>query len=58
MTSETLAPLTAKWIPKSATVVSDLLQGQFHDPVRVAAFNTVERLPVDASEDIAHAVIE
>jgi hypothetical protein len=34
-------------------VVKDLLQGQFHNPVRVAAFNTVEGWSADASEDIA-----
>jgi hypothetical protein len=41
-----------------ASVVNDLLQGQFHNPVRVVAFNTAEGWSVDASEDIARAVIE
>jgi hypothetical protein len=33
-------------------------RGQFHNPVRVVAFNTDEGWPVDASEDIARAVME
>jgi hypothetical protein len=41
-----------------ASVVRDLLQGQFHNPVRVIAFNTAEGWSVDASKDIARAVIE
>jgi hypothetical protein len=41
-----------------ASAVNDLLKGQFHNPVRVVAFNTVEGWPADASEDIARAVVE
>jgi rare lipoprotein A len=35
------------------TVVSDLLTGQFDDPVRVVAFNTVEHWVADVAADIA-----
>jgi hypothetical protein len=41
-----------------ASVVNDLLQGQFHNPVRVIAFNTTEGWSADASEEIARAVLE
>jgi hypothetical protein len=41
-----------------ASVVNDLLHGQFHNPVRVVAFNTIEGWSADASKDIAHAVLE
>ena len=41
-----------------ASVVNDLLQGQFHNPVRVIAFNTAEGWSADASEEIARAVLE
>jgi hypothetical protein len=40
------------------SVIDDLLHGQFHDPFRVVAFNTIEGWLADASEDIAHAVME
>jgi hypothetical protein len=36
------------------TVLTDLLTGQYKDPVRVIAFNTVERWSQDVSEDVAH----
>jgi len=35
------------------TVVTDLMSGQFNDPVRVVAFNTAERWAQDVSKDIA-----
>ena len=35
------------------TIVSDLLAGQFSDPVRVTAFNTLEHWSQDISSDIA-----
>ena len=35
------------------TVVADLLAGQFSDPVRVTAFNTLEHWSQDISRDIA-----
>ena len=36
------------------TVITDLMTGQYSDPVRVIAFNTVERWSQDVSEDVAH----
>jgi hypothetical protein len=35
------------------SVISDLMSGQYDDPVRVVAFNTAERWAEGASEDIA-----
>jgi hypothetical protein len=35
------------------TVITDLLTGQYSDPVRVIAFNTAERWSQDVSEDVA-----
>ena len=35
------------------TVVTDLLTGQFSDPVRITAFNTLEHWSQDISGDIA-----
>lgn len=35
------------------TIVADLLAGQFSDPVRVTAFNTLEHWSHDISRDIA-----
>jgi hypothetical protein len=51
-----LAPFTAR--PKSngrtsKTVIADLMSGQFNDPVRVVAFNTLEHWAQDVSKDIA-----
>jgi hypothetical protein len=36
------------------TVIQDLLTGQYTNPIRVIAFNTVERWSEDVSEDVAH----
>jgi hypothetical protein len=35
------------------TVVSDLLSGQYNDPIRVVAFNTAAKWAQDVSADIA-----
>jgi hypothetical protein len=35
------------------TIVSDFLTGQFNDPVRVIAFNTLEHWSDDVSRDVA-----
>jgi hypothetical protein len=35
------------------TTITDLMSGQFNDPVRVVAFNTRERWAQDVSNDIA-----
>jgi hypothetical protein len=39
------------------TVITDLMCGQYSDPVRVVAFNTAEHWAEDASEDIAREVM-
>jgi hypothetical protein len=36
------------------TVIVDLLDGQYQNPVRVVSFNTAERWSQDVSADIAH----
>ena len=38
------------------TVITDLMAGQYKDPIRVIAFNTVERWSEDVSEDIAREI--
>jgi hypothetical protein len=35
------------------TVVTDLMSGQYNDPVRVVGFNTAERCAQDVSSDVA-----
>jgi hypothetical protein len=35
------------------TIISDLLTGQFNDPIRVVAFNTLEHWSDDVSKEIA-----
>jgi hypothetical protein len=35
------------------TIITDLLSGQFNDPVRVVAFNTLEHWSRDVSKDVA-----
>jgi hypothetical protein len=35
------------------TVVSELMSGQFHDPIRVVAFNTLEHWSDDVSAEVA-----
>jgi hypothetical protein len=39
------------------TVIIDLLDGQYRNPVRVVAFNTAERWSEDVSEDIAREIM-
>jgi hypothetical protein len=36
------------------TVISDLLEGQYCNPVRVIGFNTLEGWSRDVSQDVAH----
>ena len=38
------------------TVIDDFLTGQFNDPVRVVAFNTLEHWANDVSKDIASII--
>jgi hypothetical protein len=40
----------------SETVIADLLSGQFSDPVRVVAFNTLEHWSEDFSNEIASEI--
>jgi hypothetical protein len=35
------------------TVIQHMLAGEYHDPIRVIAFNTAERWSEDVSEDVA-----
>jgi hypothetical protein len=39
------------------TTISDLISGQYNNPVRVIAFHTAERWSEDASEDIAREIM-
>jgi hypothetical protein len=39
------------------SVISDLISGQYDNPVRVVAFNTAEGWSEDASEDIAREIM-
>jgi len=50
------------WQPKririaEKTTISDLMSGQYNDPVRVVAFNTSEYWSEDASEDVAREIM-
>ena len=38
------------------TIIDDFLSGQFNDPVRVVAFNTLEHWANDVSKDIAQVI--
>jgi hypothetical protein len=38
------------------TVISDLMFGQYSDPVRVVAFNTAEQWSADVSQEVAHEI--
>ena len=39
------------------TTITDLMSGQYSDPVRVVAFNTAEHWSEDASEDVAREIM-
>src|SRR5467141_372536 len=39
------------------TTITDLMTGQYSDPVRVVAFNTTEHWSQDASEDVAREIM-
>jgi hypothetical protein len=39
------------------TTITDLMSGQYRDPVRVVAFNTAEHWAEDASEDVAREIL-
>jgi hypothetical protein len=38
------------------TVITDLMAGQYSDPIRVVAFNTAEQWAADVSQDVAHEI--
>jgi len=38
------------------TVITDMLEGQYSDPVRVVGFNTAEGWSRDVSEDVAQEI--
>jgi len=38
------------------TIITDLMSGQFNDPIRVVAFNTLEHWSEDVSEYIAFEI--
>jgi hypothetical protein len=38
------------------TIINDLLSGQFNDPIRVVAFNTLEHWSQDVSGEIAREI--
>jgi hypothetical protein len=38
------------------TTITDLMEGQYRNPIRVVAFNTVERWSQDVSEDVAREI--
>ena len=38
------------------TVIADLIDGQYKDPVRIVAFNTAESWSRDVSEDLAEEI--
>ena len=39
------------------TTITDLMSGQYSDPVRVVAFNTAERWSEDVSEDVVREIM-
>ena len=39
------------------TIITNLMSGQYSDPVRVVAFNTAEHWAEDASEDVAREIM-
>jgi len=47
-------PISARPISK---LITDLMSGQYSDPVRVVAFNTTEHWSEGASEDVARGIM-
>ena len=39
------------------TTISDLMSGQYGDPLRVVAFNIAEQWTADTSEDVAREIL-
>jgi hypothetical protein len=44
--------------PDHDTIVRNMISGQYQDPLRVVAFNTVEGWSRDVSEEIAYDVLD
>ncbi|MGA9891438.1 MAG: hypothetical protein WBQ55_03495 [Xanthobacteraceae bacterium] len=40
------------------TVVTDIIEGQYDNPIRVVAFNTSEGWARDVTEDVAREILE
>ena len=38
------------------TIIADFMSGQFNDPIRVVAFNTLEHWAEDVSEEVANEI--
>ena len=38
------------------TVITDLMSGEYRDPIRIIAFNTAERWSEDVTEDVAREI--
>jgi hypothetical protein len=38
------------------TIITDLMSGQFNDPIRIVAFNTLEHWSEDVSKDVAREI--
>jgi hypothetical protein len=38
------------------TIITDLMSGQFNNPIRIVAFNTLEHWSEDVSKDIAREI--
>jgi len=38
------------------TIITDLMSGQFSDPIRIVAFNTLEHWSEDVSRDVAREI--
>ena len=45
------------WGMNTPSVLSNLLAGQYRNPIRIVAFNTAEGWSRDVTEDIARAVL-
>jgi hypothetical protein len=41
-----------------AAVIVDLMDGQYHDPIRVVAFNTSDGWSRDASRELANLIVQ
>jgi len=39
------------------TIIADLMSGQFNDPIRIVAFNSLEHWAEDVSEEVADEIL-